>query len=434
MNSSEAIQLICLVLLLFLSAFFSSAETAMTTVNHIRIKSLVEQGNKKAEKLLHILDNKPKMLSTVLIGNNIVNISASSLTTTLVISLFGNAAVGIATGVLTLLVLIFGEITPKTLATIHAEPLALSYAGIITILMKILTPVIFLVNKLSFGLMILLRIDPNAKASSITEHELRTLVEVGHEEGVIESDEHQMINNVFDFGDSKAMDIMVPRIDITYVQADSSYEEVIDIFKTNRFTRLPVIEDSTDNIIGILNMKELLILDSQEDFSIRRIMKEPFFTFEHKNTSALLDEMRSKSINFAIVLDEYGATAGLITLEDILEEIVGDINDEYSGRDEVEIVELSPQKEYMLSGSLKLDDMNEALSLNLGSEDYDSLGGYIIEHLEDQLPEIGESIQTEEGIRLEVVAVDKNRITKVHAYLPEPSSSEENSITSEASI
>lgn len=434
MNSSEAIQLACLVLLLFLSAFFSSAETAMTTVNHIRIKSLAEQGNKKAERLLHILDNKPKMLSTVLIGNNIVNISASSLTTTLVISLFGNAAVGIATGVLTLLVLIFGEITPKTLATIHAEPLALSYAGIITLLMKILTPVIFLVNKLSFGLMKLLRIDPNAKASSITEHELRTLVEVSHEEGVIESEEHQMINNVFDFGDSKAMDIMVPRIDITYVQADSSYEEVINIFKTNRFTRLPVIEDSTDNIIGILNMKELLILDSQEDFSIRRIMKEPFFTFEHKNTSALLDEMRSKSINFAIVLDEYGATAGLITLEDILEEIVGDINDEYSGRDEVEIVELIPQKEYMLSGSLKLDDMNEALSLNLISEDYDSLGGYIIEHLEDQLPEIGESIQTEDGVRLEVTEVDKNRITKVHAYLPEPTSAEDNSITSETSI
>lgn len=427
MNSSEAIQLVCLVLLLFLSAFFSSAETAMTTVNHIRIKSLSEQGNKKAERLLHILDNKPKMLSTVLIGNNIVNISASSLTTTLVISLFGNAAVGIATGVLTLLVLIFGEITPKTLATIHAEPLALSYAGIITLLMKILTPVIFLVNKLSFGLMKLLRIDPNAKASSITEHELRTLVEVGHEEGVIESDEHQMINNVFDFGDSKAMDIMVPRIDITYVQADSSYEEVIDIFKTNRFTRLPVIEDSTDNIIGILNMKDLLILDSIADFSIRKIMKDPFFTFEHKNTSALLDEMRSKSINFAIVLDEYGATAGLITLEDILEEIVGDINDEYSGRDEVEIEELIPEREYMLSGSLKLDDMNEALSLNLDSEDYDSVGGYIIEHLEDQLPEVGESIVTEDGIRLEVTEVDKNRITKVHAYLPEPQKNEEDS-------
>ena len=259
----------------------------------------------------------------------------------------------------------------------------------------------------------------------MTEHELRTLVEVGHEEGAIESEEHQMINNVFDFGDSKAMDIMVPRIDITYVQVDSSYNEVVDIFKTTRFTRLPVIEDSTDNIIGILNMKELLIIDSKDEFSIRSIMKEPFFTFEHKSTSSLLDEMREKSINFAIVLDEYGATAGLITLEDILEEIVGDINDEYSGRDEVEIVELISGREYMLSGSLKLDDMNEALELNLVSEDYDSLGGYIIEHLEDQIPEIGEYITTDENVRLEVTEVDKNRITKVHAYLPEPEEKED---------
>lgn len=425
MNSSEAIQLVCLVLLLGLSAFFSSAETAMTTVNHIRIKSLAEQGDRRAVKLLKILDNKPKMLSAVLVGNNLVNISASSLTTTLVISLFGNTAVGIATGVLTLLVLIFGEITPKTLASVHAEPLALAYASIITLLMTILTPVIFLVNKLSFALMKLLGVDPNAKATPMTEHELRTLVEVGHEEGAIESEEHQMINNVFDFGDSKAMDIMVPRIDITYVQVDSSYNEVVDIFKTTRFTRLPVIEDSTDNIIGILNMKELLIIDSKDEFSIRSIMKEPFFTFEHKSTSSLLDEMREKSINFAIVLDEYGATAGLITLEDILEEIVGDINDEYSGRDEVEIVELISGREYMLSGSLKLDDMNEALELNLVSEDYDSLGGYIIEHLEDQIPEIGEYITTDENVRLEVTEVDKNRITKVHAYLPEPEEKED---------
>ncbi len=419
MSSSEAIQTLCLLLLLLLSAFFSSAETAMMSVNHIRILNLSEQGNKRAIRLIKILDNKPKMLSAVLVGNNLVNISASSLTTTLVISLFGNTAVGIATGVLTLLVLIFGEITPKTLATIHAEKLALAYSGVITLLMKILTPAIFLVNILSFGLMRLLGIDPNAKAAPMTEQELRTLVDVGHEDGVIESDERQMINNVFDFGDSKAMDIMVPRIDITYVQADSSYDEVIEIFKTTRFTRLPVIEDSTDSIIGILNIKELLLVDSKDNFSVRDIMKEPFYTFEHKHTSSLLDEMRAKSINFAIVLDEYGATAGLITLEDILEEIVGDIQDEYTERDEVEITELVPGREYLLSGSLKLDDVNEALDLDLYSDDYDSLGGYIIEHSEDNLPLVGEFIITDTQVRFEVSEVDKNRITKVHAFLPE---------------
>ena len=426
MNSSDTIQIVCLVVLLLLSAFFSSAETAMMAVNQIRILSLVEQGDRRAKKLLKILDNKPKMLSAVLVGNNLVNISASSLTTTLIMSLFGNAAVGIATGILTLLILIFGEITPKTLASIHAEKLALAYAGVITLLMKILTPVIFLVNQLSFGLMHLLGIDPNAKTNLMTEHELRTLVDVGHEDGVIESDERQMINNVFDFGDSKAMEIMVPRIDITYVQADTPYDEVIEIFKNTRFTRLPVYEDTTDSIIGILNMKELLLVGSKEDFSIRKIMREPYFTFEHKSTSSLLDEMRSKSINFAIVLDEYGATAGLITLENILEEIVGDIRDEYSGRDEIEIDEIIPGREYMLSGSLKLVDMNEALGLDLESDEYDSIGGYIIEHSEDNLPHVGEFIITESNIRFEVAKVNKNRITKVHVLLPEPEETEEN--------
>ena len=420
MTSSDTIQLICLILLLLLSAFFSSAETAMTTVNQIRIASLAELGDRRAKILGKILDNKAKMLSAVLVGNNIVNISASSLTTTLIINIWGKAAVGIATGVLTLLILIFGEITPKTLATIHAEKLALSYAGIIAFLMKLLTPVIFLVNKLSFGLMRLLGIDPNAKTTLMTEHELRTLVDVGHEDGAIESDERQMIYNVFDFGDSKAMEIMVPRIDITYVQADTTYDEVIQIFKNTRFTRLPVYEDTPDSIIGILNMKELLLVDSKENFSIRDIMLEPYFTFEHKSTASLLDEMRSKSINFAIVLDEYGATAGLITLENILEEIVGDIRDEYSGRDEIEIDEIIPGREYMLSGSLKLDDMNDALGLNLESEEYDSIGGYIIEHSEDNLPRVGEYVITDSNVRFEVAKINKNRITKVHVLLPEP--------------
>lgn len=419
MDSSDAIQVICLLILLALSAFFSSAETAMTTVNQIRIMSLAEQGDRRAVTLMKVLGNKPKMLSAVLVGNNLVNISASSLTTTLVISLFGNTAVGIATGVLTLLVLIFGEITPKTLATLHADKIALAYAGIISFLMKILTPAIFLVNSISMGVMRLMRVDPHAKANPMTEHELRTLVDVGHEDGVIESEERQMINNVFDFGDSRAEDIMVPRIDITFVQVDTGYDELIEIFKTTRFTRLPVYQETTDSVIGILNMKELLLTDAGEDFSIRDVMREPFFTFEQKNTSSLLEEMRAKSVNFAIVIDEYGATAGLITLEDILEEIVGDIQDEYTERDEEELVELIPGREYMLSGSMKLDDINEELGLSLDSEEYDSIGGYIIEHSEDKLPLVGEFVITEDDVRFEVAAVDKNRITKVHAYLPE---------------
>lgn len=420
MDSSDAIQLGCLVLLLFLSAFFSSAETAMTTVNQIRIMSLAEQGNKRAHILLKIIEDRGKMLSAVLIGNNIVNISASALATTLSISLFGNMAVGFATGILTILVLIFGEITPKTMATIHAEKLSLAYAKVISFLMWILTPVIFIINGLSMLVLRLLGVDPNKKTNTMTEHELRTLVKVSHEDGVIESEERQMINNVVDFGDSQARDIMIPRIDMAFISIDATYDELIEQFKQDRFTRLPVYEDTTDTIVGILNMKELLLIDSKEDFSVKDVMREPFFTYEHKKTSSLLDEMRAKSINFAIVIDEYGATAGLITLEDLLEEIVGDIHDEYIDRDEEEITEIIHGREYSTLGSVKLDTLNEELGLDLDSEEYDSIGGYIIEHSEDNLPLVGEYVDMEDGVRFVVDEVDKNRITKVHIYLPEP--------------
>lgn len=209
MDSSDAIQFLALIILICLSAFFSSAETSMTTVNKIRIQSLAEQGNKRAKILLTVIEDSGKLLSTILIGNNIVNISASSLATTLTMRLFGNAAVSISTGIITLLVLIFGEITPKTMASLYAENMALSYARIIHFLMFLLTPVIFLVNKLAKGVLTLLRVDDNVKGNTITEHELRTLVNVGHEEGVIEKEERQMIYNVFDFGDSQAQDVMV---------------------------------------------------------------------------------------------------------------------------------------------------------------------------------------------------------------------------------
>ena len=417
MDPSDAIQLMVLLLLLALSAFFSSAETAMTTVNKIRIQTMAEDGNKRAATLLKAVNDSGKMLSAVLIGNNIVNLSASALATSVTIKLFGNAAVGLATGILTLLILILGEITPKTVATIYSEQLALAYAKVIYGLMVLLTPVIYLVNKLSLGLLLLFRIDPNGKNSTMTESELRTILNVSHEEGVIESEERQMIYNVFDFGDSQAKDVMVPRIDVTFVDVESTYDELIEIFREDKFTRLPVYEETTDNIIGIVNMKDLLLLDSRENFSIRSILREAYFTYEYKNTSELLMEMREDSINFAIVLDEYGATAGLVTLEDLLEEIVGDILDEYDDQEEEEITEIVPGEEYLSLGSTKLDDLNEELDIELESEDYDSIGGYIIEQL-DRFPVKGEEVTTPQQIRLTVDSVVKNRIELVHIYLP----------------
>ncbi|MCI9270136.1 MAG: HlyC/CorC family transporter [Dorea sp.] len=422
MDSGDAIQLIVLLLLLFLSAFFSSAETAMTTINKIRIRTLAEEGNKRAETLLHITENSGKMLSAILIGNNIVNLSAASLTTTLAYNL-GGSFVALASGILTLAILLFGEITPKTMATIHAEKISLTYAPIVNIFMKIMTPLIAIVNGMAMGILTLLRVDPNAKRTLMTENELRTIVDVSHEEGVIESEEKEMIYNVFDLGDAKAKDVMVPRVHVTFADVESTYDELIAIFREDKFTRLPVFEETTDHVVGTINMKDLLLYDTNKhDFHVRDILREAYFTYEYKNTAELLIEMRQASFNIAIVLDEYGETAGLITLEDLLEEIVGEIHDEYDENDEDFIIELS-EREYSVEGAVNLEEINGKLDLNLSSDDYDSVGGLIIEHL-DRLPEAGDEITTAEGIRMVVEKLDKNRIERVHMYLPEPAEKE----------
>ena len=418
MDSGIIFQAVAIVILIALSFFFSSAETAMTTVNKIRIQSLSEQGDKRAIILEKVISDAPKMLSAVLIGNNIVNMSVSSLMTTLTIKVLGNAYVGIATGILTLLILIFGEITPKNMATIHAEKLSLAYARIIYGLMFILTPVVFIVNKITTGVLILFHVDPNAKTNAMTEHELRTLVNVGEKDGIIENEEKQMIYNVFDFGDSTAKDVMIPRIDMTFVDINCTYDELMAIFSEDMHTRFPVYEDNTDNVIGIINMKDILIYPKEKPFAIRNILREPYFTYEYKATADLMIEMRKASVNLAIVLDEYGATAGLVTLEDLLEEIVGEIRDEYDENEVEDIKEIQPGREYAVQGSAKLDDINDALHIHLESEDYDSIGGYIIEQL-DCLPKDGQSVTLESGIRLVVDRIDKNRIELVHIWLPE---------------
>ncbi|WP_373238249.1 HlyC/CorC family transporter [Hungatella hathewayi] len=415
MDSSDYIQLLILILLIGLSAFFSSAETALTTVNKIRIRNLAEAGDKSAVTLTKVLEDQGKMLSAILVGNNVVNLTASSMSTTLAMNIWSNKAVGVATGVLTLVILVFGEISPKTISTLYSEKISLKYAKFIYLFMTVMTPVIYAVNVLSSGFLRLVHVDPNRKQEAITEDELRTIVEVSHEEGVIESEEKKIINNVFDFGDSVAKDIMVPRIDMAMVEVDAAYDELIDIFREEKYTRMPVYEETTDNVIGIINMKDVLLIDRNEEFHIRDLLREPLYTYEYKNTAELMVEMRQTSNNMIIVLDEYGATAGMITLEDLLEEIVGEIRDEYDEDEEQELVKVGPG-EYVVEGSMKLDDLNDQLELELESEDYDSIGGLIIGQL-DRLPEEGESVVCD-GIRLVVDRLDKNRIDRVHMYLP----------------
>ena len=415
MDSSDYIQLLILILLIGLSAFFSSAETALTTVNKIRIRNLAEAGDKSAVTLTKVLEDQGKMLSAILVGNNVVNLTASSMSTTLAMNIWSNKAVGVATGVLTLVILVFGEISPKTISTLYSEKISLKYAKFIYLFMTVMTPVIYAVNVLSSGFLRLVHVDPNRKQEAITEDELRTIVEVSHEEGVIESEEKKIINNVFDFGDSVAKDIMVPRIDMAMVEVDATYDELIDIFREEKYTRMPVYEETTDNVIGIINMKDVLLIDRNEEFHIRDLLREPLYTYEYKNTAELMVEMRQTSNNMIIVLDEYGATAGMITLEDLLEEIVGEIRDEYDEDEEQELVKVGPG-EYVVEGSMKLDDLNDQLELELESEDYDSIGGLIIGQL-DRHPEEGESVGCD-GIRLVVDRLDKNRIDRVHMYLP----------------
>lgn len=426
MDTSGVIQLISLFLLLILSGFFSSAETAFTTVNRVRIRTLVEEGSKRAQTTQKILDHYSKMLSTILIGNNIVNLTASSLATTLAIKIWGSFAVGIATGILTILVLLFGEIIPKNLAMIYSEKISLLYSGVIYLLMTLFTPVIFIVDMLSSGIMKLFHINPNKK-SLMTESELKTYVDVSHEDGVIESEEREIIYNVFDFSDAVAKDIMIPRIDMVTVSLDTGYKDLLAVFRESMYTRIPVYEEDKDNVIGLVNIKDFILVTDETHFHIKDIIRKAHYTYEFKKTADLMMEMREKTTNVAFVLNEYGSTVGMITLEDLLEEIVGEIRDEYD-EDEDEYIKKIDENTYLVEGGMKLDDINDALEITLQSEDYDSLGGLMIEKL-DRLPAENEEILLDSGIRLQAQGIVHNRITKVLMVIPEKAPEEESTDT-----
>lgn len=432
MDPSDAVNIFILVLLLFLSAFFSSAETALTTVNKIRIRALAEEKNKSAKRVLKLIEDPTKMLSAVLICNNIVNLSASSLSTSYAFSIcermgFSGStslAAGIATGILTILILIFGEITPKNLATQYSEKISLAYSRSILFVTNLLTPIIFLVNKFAHILLLLFRIDTSQKTSGITEDELRTFVDVSHEEGVIESEERQMITNIVDFGDSLAKDVMIPRMDIVMVEANITYEELLTVFTENKYARLPVYEETIDNIIGIINLKDFVFFTGdKENLDIRTLVRDAHMTYEYKNVAELFMEMRKDSIPLTIVLDEHGALSGLITIEDLIEEIVGELRDEYDDDEEDEIQKIS-DNEYILLGTANLVDIDEMMNLTLESDDYDSIAGHIINLLE-HFPEVGERTEDENATYI-VLEVDGNRIDKIRMILkPQPEMEED---------
>ena len=422
MDPSDASKIAILFILLMLSAFFSSAETCLTTVSKMRIKSMADEGTKNASLVLKLVENPTKLLSTILIGNNIVNLSASSLTTSFAIGLAKKAGLttmeslvtGLATGILTILVIIFGEIVPKSFASMNSEKMSLIYAKPVYMLANILYPLSFLFDKLSNALMGLFQTDSHERPA-ITENELRTILDLSHEEGVIETVERKMITNVVDFGDSLAKDVMVPKMDVEFASVDLSYDELIECYSKEKYSRMPVYDDSRDNILGIVNLKDVFFYNGpKEEFRITDVMREAYFTYEYKKISELFFEMKKDSITMAIVLDEYGSTSGILTMEDLIEEIVGDIRDEYDSNEEDEITKIDDEN-YILLGIAKLDDIDEALGIKIQSEDYDSIAGHII-NLLGHFPDAGESA-ADEYASYTVIESSKTRIEKVKLHL-----------------
>lgn len=414
MDPSLSVQIICLILLLLASGFFSASETALMTLSKLDIRYMIEQKVKGADKLGKLLEDPSKLLGSILVGNNLVNIVASSLATIIAINLSGDSSsgigVGIATGIMTLLILIFGEITPKSLSAQNAQKIALLVVQPISVIVVIFSPIIRILMLITNSIVKILGGDPNSSKPFITADELKTLVNVGHEEGVLEAEEKMMIYNVFDFGNSCAKDIMIPRMDMVAIDVNATYKDIIELYKKEQFSRMPVYEDSYDHIIGILHIKDL-IFDSVEPnkFQANDYLRDPYFVHEFKRNDELFKEMRSQKIGIAIVLDEYGGTAGLVSMEDLVEEIVGDIDDEYDQTHQ-EIREISPN-EYLVEGSSRISEINEALNINIVSEDFDSIGGFVI-GLFDRFPSVGERI-TYEGCTFIIEETLNNRINQL---------------------
>lgn len=410
------IQVVILFILLSISAFFSAAETALTSISKVRVRHLKEEGVKGASVLEKLISEPKKLLSTVLVVNNIVNIAATSISTSVMVGLFGSQGVAWATAIMTVLILVFGEVTPKTLASNNKEGVSLAAAKILNLSIVIFAPLVFLINLMTTLIFKILRIEDDDPKSLVTEEELKAMVNFSHEEGVLEQEEKAIIDNVFEFGDMKAENAMIQRIDMVTVSADANYDELLNLFKEEKMSRFPVYRGNIDNIVGILNIKDIIFLTDEEEetFKVEDYMRDVFFTYEFKKISQLLEEMKLAKTQIAIVLDEYGGTSGLLTIEDLVEVLVGDIEDEYDEHED-EIVKIS-NNEYIVDGSTKISDVNEYLHKDIESGEFDSIGGYIIGYL-NRLPIEGEEIELNNFIRVKVLSLDKNRIAAIRMMI-----------------
>ena len=415
MDSDSYIKLVLFFVCLILSSFFSAAETAFTSLNKIHLRSMLDKKVKNADKVEKILDSPQKLLNTVLIGNNLVNILASTLATSVAIKLSNNnnLILALSAAFVTFLILVFSEVTPKNFASQNPDKIALKTVDMIMFFAWILMPVVFLLNLVTNGFLILFGMKQEKKVPVVTESDLKTIVNVGHEEGILKVDEKEMINNVFEFGSSTAKDIMIPRTDVIAINLTADYKDIVDLFKNEGLSRIPVYDESIDNIVGILYLKDFVFNADKSNFGLKKYLRKPFFTYEYKPIRELFKIMRVKKIPMAIILDEYGGTSGIITIEDLVEEIVGDISDEYDENEKQ--IELIKENEYIIDGSTKIDDVNQELHINLKSEEFDTIGGYLVGVL-GYFPKANKVIKTD-GLEFIIECVEKNRIEKVRAKL-----------------
>ncbi|AOY76143.1 hemolysin [Clostridium formicaceticum] len=406
-------QALILLILLILSAFFSTSETALMALSRIRVRHMVEEKVKGADLIDKYIGEPNKLLGTILVGNNIVNIGASALATALAIDFYGDQGVVIATIVMTILVLVFAEITPKSFAAQNAEKISLKIIKPIALVIVLLYPIVTIFTFITSGFMRILGSNTNKVRPFITEDELRTVVNVSQEEGVLEVHEKEMIYNVFEFGDQQIRDVMIQRTDIIAIDIEDTYEEIIEVIRTEKYSRYPIYAEGIDNIVGILNVRDLFFIDNlQENFNINEYVRKPYYTFEYKKIADLFKEMKKNKVHIAIVLDEYGGTAGIVTLEDLIEEIVGDIQDEYDEYEkEIEVIR---QNEYRVKGNTKIELVNEMIGTNIESEDFDSIGGFIIGEL-GRFPKLGETIN-HNHMKFVVEDIEGNKIKKIRIF------------------
>ena len=414
---SDSLSIIIILICLVLSGYFSATETALSTFNKTKIKTLAEKGNKQAQKVLNISEKYDRMLSTILIGNNVVNILSASLATLLFVRWI-NETTGpsVSTLVMTVIVLIFGEITPKTLAKERPEAFSMFSVSLLNFLMVILAPLTYILKKWQDTVSKVFKAKDD---ESITEEELITLVEEAEEDGNITDDESELIKSAIEFGDLEVIDIFTPRVDIFALPKEATYQEIDDAFANNAYSRLPIYDEHIDNIVGIIFYKDFYQAEEQ-DFKLENIIKEPMYVLKHKLVKELLKDFQANKQHFAVVADEFGSVAGIVTMEDILEEIVGEIWDEY---DEVfeEIKQVS-ENVYIISGKTNVDKVFEIFDITKELETV-TVNGWISSELKS-LPMRGTKLDVE-NLHIEVIKMKGKRIDSIKVTVQPKEETEE---------